>query len=71
MVVFVFLKGVFRVSKIPSANNIASKKIKEVSQSLLLFLIMPMNNATKKKTGKAIRKKIVIVDEFIIIKFKE
>lgn len=56
----------FRVNKIPSANNITSKKIKEVNQSLLFFLTIPINNATKKITGKAIRKKEVIVSESII-----
>jgi len=66
VLVFVFLKVVFRVNKIPSANNITSKKIKEVNQSLLFFLTIPINNATKKITGKAIRKKEVIVSESII-----
>ena len=70
MVVFVFLTGVLKVNNTPSANNITSKKIKEVNQSLLFFLTIPINNATKKITGKAIRKKEVIVSESIIVKFK-
>lgn len=66
VVVLVFVKGIFTVKNVPSANNITSKKIKEVSQSLLFFLTIPINNATKKITGKAIRKKEVIISEFII-----
>ena len=43
------------MSNAHSAKIITIKKIKEVIQSLLFFLTIPMNNATKKIIGKQIK----------------
>jgi len=48
----VVVVGLLNVNNTMSANDTIIKKIKDVTQSLFLFLIIPTNKETRKRIGK-------------------